>query len=114
MDLRVTISINDTIAVIGLRGELDLHTTPTLQATVDSALESRISAVVLDLTELTFLDSHSIGVIVGCFNAAQRTGRSLSLRDPGPHVARILSITAIDRLIAIEHTSLVTPDSLAN
>lgn len=114
MDLRVTVGFQGRVAVIRLRGELDLHTTPSLRAAVDGALEAGINGLVLDLADLTFLDSHGIGVVVGCFKAARQVGTTLSIRNPTPHIERILSITALDRLLTIEHRAHGVPDASLN
>ena len=114
MDFRVTIGFQGDVAVIRLRGELDVHTTPTLRAAVDGALDAEVGAVVLDLGDLTFVDSHGIGVIVGCYRAATSSGTALTIRDPSPAVEQILAITAIDRLLTVDRGTPATPDYSTN
>jgi anti-anti-sigma factor len=75
-----------------LGGELDIATAPQLERTLDlPQLLARI--VVLDLRELTFIDSCGVHAIVAASNRARRAGRRLVLLRGPPAVDRMLTPT---------------------
>jgi anti-sigma B factor antagonist len=72
---------------------------------VRSCLNDLIGAgfdVVVDLSELRFIDSTGLGVLVGAHKFAKERGRSLTLRRPSSQVAKGLEVTGIARVIAVE------------
>jgi anti-anti-sigma factor len=89
---------------IKLRGELDLLAAPRLaEALEENATESE---VVLDLSELTFVDSAGLRVLFAF--AGSRNGHGpLILLNPTASIERLLEITRVDRhpAIATRHSS---------
>ncbi|MDQ3769840.1 MAG: STAS domain-containing protein [Actinomycetota bacterium] len=74
-------------------GELDLETAVELQESLDLALRSDATAVVLDLRELAFLDSTGLRVIIEACSA--REGPPVSLV-PGPEpVQAVFNVTGL-------------------
>lgn len=74
-------------------GELDLATAPQLAQTLREALCARL--VVLDLRELTFMDSSGVHVILDAARVArQASGRLILVRGPA-HIDRLLALTGV-------------------
>jgi len=75
-------------------GELDLATAPQLEQTLREAhLYARL--VVLDLRELTFMDSSGVHVILDAARGArQASGRLILVRGPA-HIDRLLALTGV-------------------
>jgi len=72
----------DGVDVVRLAGVLDLATGAELRDRLMSVVESSDAAtIVLDLSEVRFIDAHSIGVIVAAWSAA--TGRGRQFRVDG-------------------------------
>ena len=96
-EFEVTRQGNGEVTMLALAGELDMSTTPVL----DEVLEGldRSGAVILDLGELTFIDSHGLHALFG-FAATH----DLILARPHPHIARVLLLTKSDRVMRIEDT----------
>lgn len=77
-------------------GEMDLATAPQLEDRLD--FDGPASRVVLDLTEVTFIDSTGLRAIVGAHEAALDADTQLRVV-PGQRVMRLLEITGVrDRL----------------
>ena len=76
--------------VLRLIGELDMATAPALQR----HLERGSPVSVLDLREVTFIDSTGLSVLVRANRERQR-GESLILRSPTDLVCRVLEITGL-------------------
>ncbi|MFJ9770329.1 STAS domain-containing protein [Kitasatospora sp. NPDC101157] len=80
--------------VVTACGEIDLDTAPRLHRELSRALTEH-REVVLDLSEVTFMDCSGLGVLVRARNQADRSGRSLVLRGVGRPVARLLKLTGL-------------------
>jgi len=90
-------------AVVVLAGELDLADAPAVSAQLHAAADAT-GRVVVDLHGVTFIDSTAIGALVGVQRALKERGGTMVLRRPSRAVARLLELTALDRLFEIEQT----------
>lgn len=88
--------------VVRLQGQLDLATAPALTRVLVRALDARPEAVIIDLAELTFLDSTGIHQLVSADRRARSRGCGFALRSPRRQVLKVLQLTCIDRFITIE------------
>lgn len=87
-------------ALVRVAGELDIATAPILQRTLRETC-NRAGVVVLDLRELTFMDSSGLRVVIdACRDAARDERLLLRLRGPA-HVERVFEITGTAASIAI-------------
>ncbi len=79
-------------------GEIDLDAAPELRAALGVAERGAAPAVVLDLSQVTFIDSSGIGVLVEAAQRADADGHRLSII-AGPAVDRVIEIAGLrDRL----------------
>jgi anti-anti-sigma factor len=99
--LQLTTQEVDGHAVVGLRGELDIATVDDLRHDLRKARQSYGEHVILDLTELEFMDSQGLSVIVGCHKAVTAAGGSLALVAPRPIVRRTLEITGLSGRLSV-------------
>jgi anti-sigma B factor antagonist len=89
-------------ASLTLRGDLDLATADTLRAAVADALRGdTCTSVVLDLAEVTFIDSTGLGTLVAIRNECLDRDIALSLRRPSPTVRRLLQLSALDTVFTL-------------
>lgn len=82
-------------AVVGLVGELDMSTTPTLC----KILETLPGPVILECTNLEFIDSSGLAAIVAAHK--QRPGE-LTLRNLRPFARELLEITGLAPLLGVD------------
>jgi anti-anti-sigma factor len=82
--------------VVSLRGELDMLNAPELSKAIE-ALDGSTNSVVVDLSELTFIDSHGIHAVM----SARLDGRDVMLVCPVGNVSKVLEIVQIGRQIAV-------------
>ncbi|MFI2608938.1 STAS domain-containing protein [Kitasatospora sp. NPDC018619] len=92
---------SDAPFVVRAHGEIDLDTAPALRRALAAALESH-REVVLDLSEVTFMDCAGLGALVRARNQADRGGRRLVLRGADRRVVRLLKLTGLHRRLAVE------------
>jgi anti-sigma B factor antagonist len=104
-DFRLTPTpLGDDGAVVAVRGEVDLFTAPELKKSIGTAIEEGRVRIVVDLTETTFLDSSGLGVLVGALQRLRDRDGALSIVNVDPAIARTLSITGLDQILAIRPT----------
>lgn len=89
------------VVVVAVEGELDLFTAPLLRDEVRDAIQKDGPSLVLDLTELSFMDSSGLSVLIEAWRLATSEGGVVSLAAPQPPVARILRTTGLDRRIKV-------------
>jgi anti-anti-sigma factor len=80
---------------VTVRGEVDLATATDLEAIVRSALDGAPDGVVLDLAQLTFIDSSGLRVLVALAKDAESRGTALALRNLPRHAQRVLELTGL-------------------
>jgi anti-sigma B factor antagonist len=81
----------DVVRVVPV-GELDLATSPRLQHELLELRNSGFDHVVLDLRQLTFIDSSGIRVVVAEHRFAERADREFSLISGPPAIQRVLEL----------------------
>ncbi|HEX6472928.1 MAG TPA: STAS domain-containing protein [Streptosporangiaceae bacterium] len=91
-------------AVLRLKGELDIATVDDLRDDLRKARQFYGERIILDLTELEFMDSQGLSVIVTCHKAVTAAGGSLGLVAPRPIVRRTLEITGLTGRLDVYET----------
>ena len=93
MDFEVSIDEHaEAYSVITVRGEVDLHTAPKVQYAIERAAQTD-SAVVVDMSGVSFMDSTALSTLVRSKDSLQEQGTSLRLAAPSQAVDRIFSVT---------------------
>jgi anti-sigma B factor antagonist len=99
-----TIDEGDPV-VIAVHGQADLHTAPELRNAITAALDGGATGLVVDLSEATFIDSMTLGVLLGAVKRLRPSGGKVGIVCTDPHIRRIFEITLLDRVFSL-HTSL--------
>jgi anti-sigma B factor antagonist len=105
-DDQITVDRVDSVAVIAMAGDHDVFTAPELRAAVNRPLE-RSSAVVVDLTNASFIDSSILAVLLGGLRRARESDVGFGLvldRERTSAVLRILEVTGLVRVFPIHGT----------
>lgn len=86
-------------AVIAPKGRVDVFTVPELRAVLDRHVDGGTVRFVVDLSEVTFLDSAGMAVLVTLLKRARTGGGNVRLVWPQEEAAtRILRLTRFDRV----------------
>lgn len=88
-------------AVVRPQGELDLDSASDLQRALSDVIEHGATDVLVDLEHTTFIDSMTIGVLLGAVRRLQQRGGELRIACADPNITRIFEITLLDRVFAI-------------
>lgn len=103
---------NDRTVVIACAGELDMLTAPDFERRIAEALEKQPTAVVIDLTDVDFLASAGMRVLVETNDTLSGTVDFAVVAD-GPFTHRPMSLVGISDLFAILPTLQGALDHLA-
>ena len=88
---------------LSLAGELDPATAPQIEARIaELAADPAVSSVVIDLSGITFLDSSGLRVLVAGNEVLTNRTSELILRNPSRNIRRVLEVTGLTDLIAVE------------
>lgn len=91
--------------IVFIKGEIDHYSAVWIRAEIDSKIaEVRPKKTVLSLSQIDFMDSSGIGLIMGRYARMQKLGGELILRDPGERVERICRLAGLERIVSIEKT----------
>lgn len=97
MSLEITSSKNGSKTLVKVVGEVDVSNAPQLRQELEAALGEATPQVVVDFSEVPYIDSTGIGVLVGAAHRAKEAGGSLTLSNPQKNVARVLSLLGVDK-----------------
>lgn len=93
---------------IALEGELDYSVALILDDELRRAESGIHNVLVLDLSELRFMDSTGLGIIASAYRRMRRAGRRLIVASPTYGVKRILELTGmLQRLEVVEDLAVV-------
>ena len=98
--LAVTVVVDDDVVVLALDGELDHASREKLKNVVVGVLATGVDSMVIDLTNMTFLDSAGRAVLAELVRYTGDRGGTLTIRNPSVAVHRLLAITGFDWLVA--------------
>ena len=101
---RCEVSRAADVARLRLEGELDIATTPILEAAIAAQRGNGSRALVLDLTELRFIDSSGLRCILDTDAESRLDGFSIALIQGPPPVHRIFELTNTET-----HLSFIRP-----
>ena len=102
-DIR-TEQLNGDTYVISLVGEVDLYTAPEFKQQLLEVIGQDAKEVVVDFTDTTFIDSTTLGVLVGGVKRLRPEGGQLSLICGDRNIVKIFEITGLDRVFTIYPT----------
>ena len=97
----VTVTTDGDRATVALRGELDLSGVDRARQAIEEAEGSSATLLVLDMSELDFIDSTGLEVMLRAARRAHDEGRRLIVARPSRYVRRLLEMTAIDQSLDI-------------
>ena len=107
-----TEQLGDDSYVISLAGEVDLYTAPEFKQQLLDVISQGGKNVVVDFTNTTFIDSTTLGVLVGGVKRLRPTGGSLALVCTDDNITKIFEITGLDRVFPIHSSRADALESL--
>lgn len=85
--------------IVWVRGEHDIATKVSLAVAIARAAQRDDADLLVDLSEVTFMDASTIGALVGSRNRLRTRSQSLQLRAPSPPARRVLELCGVAHLV---------------
>src|ERR671923_381489 len=101
----------DGTYVIALSGEVDLYTAPEFKQQLLEVIGQGVKEVVVDFTETTFIDSTTLGVLVGGVKRLRPNGGQLRLVCSDRNITKIFEITGLNKVFPIHATRVEAVES---
>ena len=99
-----TEQLGDDAFVISLAGEVDLYTAPEFKQQLLEVIGQGGKLVIVDFSDTTFIDSTTLGVLVGGVKRLRTNEGQLSLVCSDRNITKIFEITGLDRVFTIYPT----------
>ncbi len=96
--------VGDGTHVVAVVGEIDLFTAPEFKQRVAAPIDAGRTRVVVDLTETTFIDSSSLGVLIGAHRRLRRLEGALTIVCSADAIVKTFRITGLDGVFTIVAT----------
>ncbi len=95
-------TVQSTAIRVAVKGDLDLKTADPLREALDKLTDRyRDKNLVLDLSEVDFVDSSGLGVILGRYRRLAPQSRTISLCGVRPSVKAVFELAGIDSIINV-------------
>ena len=90
-----------TYTVVVLAGEVDATNSDELYGVLESVIAQQPRLLIVDMSELSFMDSTGLRMLLRSTRALDQQGGVLALAAPQVAVARVLQLTRADQLIPV-------------
>jgi anti-sigma B factor antagonist len=106
VDLSLDRRTRGTWSVVAVGGELDLYTAPSFRESVmQAADDADPPKVIVDFSQLGFIDSSGLGAIVACLKHLRERNGNLAIAAPeASGLRRLLDLTGLDRVLTVYPT----------
>lgn len=96
--------VGDGLGLVELSGEVDLYTAPRFKDDLVALIDAGVAAIVVDLSQVTFIDSTALGVIIGAVKRLHEHDGRLAIVAGSRPVVRILDITGLNKVLTVFDT----------
>lgn len=96
--------IDDRTHLIELTGEIDLYTAPAFKERLGQAIDQGRTRLVVDLSGATFIDSTTLGILVGGVKRLDGGGGALAIVCTAQSILKVFRVTGLDRVFSIVET----------
>lgn len=96
----LSMEVNNKNLIVKFKGELDHHSTEKARQKIDQYyFEENLNNIILDLRDLSFMDSSGIGLIMGRYkNALEKKGKLLLVSN-NAYIDRIIKMSGLLKII---------------
>ena len=98
--MKVKTRIYNKVLYVLICGELDEHSAEYVRCEMDKAfLNKGFSRIIIDLSELVFMDSTGIGVLIGRYKKMKDKNIPIYICNPSSHAEKIFKMTGLYSLM---------------
>lgn len=100
MRMKVSSEQREKYILISVKGTLSIENISPFETLVNKCVEQK-SHILIDLTDLTFIDSSSLGIIVVYYTKSEKNSRHFALININSDIMQMFKITGLDKRIRI-------------
>jgi anti-sigma B factor antagonist len=104
VDVSVASRTVDGTTVVDVTGEIDVYTAPALREKLTALVDDGHVDLVVDLTEVRFMDSTGLGLLVGVLKRVRGLDGRLQLVIDSERLLKVFRITALTQVFTIRET----------
>ena len=87
---------------VHLYGEVDIYNADSMKSELHALIEERKADIVLDCTNLKYIDSTGLGVLVSALKKVREADKQISIINLKPYIAKIFTLTGLNKIFEIE------------
>ena len=99
MEFGVTVASHKGWEVLTVSGEIDMATAPRFRQRLLALISDGAQNVVIDLSGVDYIDSTGLGVLMGGAKRVRSAGGDIRLVTAGSHLAKLIELTRLDRVL---------------
>lgn len=109
--LEINVETTDSHTLCRPVGELDAYTVGQFRESLSEL--SEVTHLLIDLSEVPFMDSAGLGALIGGIRRTRESGGDVAVACSRPTLTRLLHTTGFDRIVAVTETVEEAADALA-
>ena len=87
---------------VNLYGEVDIYNADSLKNELQALIAEKSADIILDCTNLKYIDSTGLGVLVNALKRVKEQNKSINIINLKPYIAKIFTLTGLDKIFVIE------------
>ena len=99
--MRLITDTQDRIRIVALGGEIDLHFAPVLTSLLKQKTTVRTETLILDLSEVTFIDSRGVAAILAHLRTARREAKTFCIGGMSNAVKTLFEVIHLDKAMPV-------------
>jgi anti-sigma B factor antagonist len=101
MEFAVSQEQRGAVPLLRVRGEVDIYTAPRLKEAVVAALNSGAQSLAFDLSQVGFLDSTGLQVLMSAKKRTAERGGEVYIIGAGGQIRRVFSLLSLERIFRL-------------
>ena len=86
---------------VSLVGDLDINSSSYLKEKLNDLIDRKCSFLALDFSELSYIDSTGLGVLIGVLNRVKAENCEMVIMNPKTNVEKLLKVTGLNKIFKI-------------
>ena len=99
LTIKANNNIESGIWEFKLGGEVDISNAHMFKKQLEAALAEKKQNITIDLSELSYIDSTGLGVIIGAYGTIKKDGYSIKVTNPKENVKKLINISGLDKIL---------------
>jgi len=100
MRMKITTEMKDEFVLINVKGTLSIENISPFETLLNKYVDEK-KHILIDLSEMTFIDSSSLGIIVVYYTKSEKNNKHFSLLNINGDIMQMFKITGLDKRIKI-------------